>query len=106
MNTGETIVNAINQLKRSGADSVYAWATHPVFGGDGSAPQKLQDCDALEYILVSNTVACKGGELPPKIRQLSVAPLLAEAISRALHCQSISSIIRFGELPMPTRYDN
>mmetsp|Transcript_25874 Transcript_25874/g.37068 ORF Transcript_25874/g.37068 Transcript_25874/m.37068 type:complete len:564 (+) Transcript_25874:60-1751(+) len=106
VNTGDTIVQAINQLKVSGADRVYAWATHPVFGGDGSAPQKLQDCEALDYILVSNTVAWKGDVLPSKIRQLSVAPLLAEAISRQLLRQSISSIVALGKPPMPSRYDN
>ncbi len=105
VNTGDTLIQAINQLKVSGADSVYAWATHPVFG-DGSAPQKLQNCEALEYILVSNTVAWDGGELPSKIRQLSLAPLIAEAISRQLLRQTISGFVGFKEPPMPSRYDD
>jgi ribose-phosphate pyrophosphokinase len=102
------MVKSIDLLNQQGADAIYAWATHGVFSGnnDNTALQRLQDCDALEYLLVSNTVDHGDVDLPVKVRQLSVAPLLAEAIARGLHCQSISSILSFGEVPMPERYDN
>ncbi len=81
VNTGTTMVSNIEGLKQHGAESIYAWATHAVFG-----PPKIMT----------------ERQLPPKIRVLNVAPLLAEAIARSLHNQSISSILSLEPLE---RYD-
>merc|ERR1712232_946332 len=89
------MIKAIHLLQNEGADAVYAWATHGVFGQDDSATQNLQNCDALEWILVSNSVTPQGKDFPDKVRRLSVAPLLAEAIARALHNETVSEILRF-----------
>lgn len=98
VNTGSTISNCCRHLKSSGASKVYGWATHGIFGPHNKeTPELLQNCDALDYLLISNTVQSEV-PLPPKIRKLNVAPLVAEAIARALSFGSISEISNLEEL--------
>lgn len=93
VNTGGTMTACINQLQNSGANKVYAWATHGVFGPQNNdAALKLQECDGLEFCLVSNSVQ-SSIPLPPKVRKLNVAPLLAEAMARSYYKQSITSML-------------
>lgn len=124
VNTGTTLVSNIQMLKQEGAESVYAWATHGVFGPEGTvaAPERLQemcsqDMDSFfKYLLISNSVTNPHGTLPHQIRLLNIAPLLAEAIARSVQCQSVSSILDLDFLYKntdhppnsvnPERYDN
>jgi ribose-phosphate pyrophosphokinase len=109
VNTGTTLQNNVKKLHEMGAGSIHAWATHGVFGppslsDDGGPKQKIQAIDHLDYLLISNSVMNQG-RLPDKIRQLNVAPLLAEAIARSLHDQSISEILNLDETAVE-RYDS
>ena len=92
VNTGSTMRASIDILHENGADGVYAWATHGVFGGDGTAPEKLQECEGLKYLLVSNSCE-KRQDLPGKVKVLNVAPLLAEAIARSLRHGSLTALV-------------
>ena len=107
VSTGTTLVGSIQKLKQSGAESIYAWATHGVFATI-EAPERLQAEDALEFLLISNSVQTSL-KLPTKIRSLNVAPLLAEAIARSLYHQSISGILSMDKLEQlesaVSRYD-
>jgi ribose-phosphate pyrophosphokinase len=107
ISTGTTLVSSIEKLKQCGAKSIYAWATHGVFA-TSEAPERLQTEEALEFLLISNSVQSPL-KLPSKIRSLNVAPLLAEAIARSLHHQSISGILNMDKLEQmestASRYD-
>ena len=79
-------------LKSKGAKEIYVCATHPVFSGPaldrlGSAP--------ITQCIVTNTIPLDTSKLPSNIKQISVAPLLAQAISRIHDDESVSSLFGF-----------
>lgn len=79
IDTGGTIVKASEALIKQGAKEVYACCTHPVFSGN--APEILQ-ASPIKEIVVTNTIHLSIEKRIPKLTQLSVAPLFAEAIRR------------------------
>jgi ribose-phosphate pyrophosphokinase len=87
--SGGTLIEATDELLHRGARAVYACATHPVFAGQ--ARQKLTQ-SALTQVVVTNTIPVALEPQSDKIRVLSVAPLLAEAISRIHQDVSLSSL--------------
>ena len=91
IDTAGTICEAAKLLKKSGAKEVYVCAVHPVFSGP--ALQRLAEAP-IEEVVVTNSIPLAEGA-PEKITQLSVAPILGEAISRIHDNESISSIFGF-----------
>ena len=91
IDTAGTLVKAAEVLKERGAKKVYAYCTHPVFSGP--AVERISKGNALDEVVVTNTIplneaarACK------KIRQLTVAPLIAETIQRIASGESVMSL--------------
>ncbi len=91
IDTAGTICEAAKLLKKSGAKEVYVCAVHPVFSGP--ALKRLEEAP-IEEVVVTNSIPLAEGA-PKKITQLSVAPILGEAISRIHDNESISSIFGF-----------
>jgi len=82
VDTGETLCLAAKTLKDQGAKNVIAYATHPVLSG--SAIQTIRS-SALDALIVSDTIPLNQNALDcPLIRQLSIAPIIAEAILKLL----------------------
>ncbi len=92
IDTAGTIVAGAELLKKEGATQIYVCATHPIFSGP--ALQRLQD-SCVDEVIVTNTIPLDKNILPSKITQLSIAPLLGEAISRIHDDESVSSLFGF-----------
>jgi ribose-phosphate pyrophosphokinase len=92
IDTAGTICEASKLLVQEGAKEVYVCAAHPIFSGP--ALKRLEEAPIKE-VIVTNTIPLKNEFIPTKITQLSVAPLLGEAISRIHDDQSVSSLFGF-----------
>lgn len=90
IDTAGTIVQGAQACADKGARMVWAGCTHPVLSGP--ALERLQQ-SCLTEIVVTNTIPLNGKEEHcPKLRVLSVAPLLGEAITRIHEEESVSSL--------------
>jgi len=90
IDTAGTIVQGAKACAEKGARRVWAGCTHPVLSGP--ALQRIQD-SCLAEVVVTNTIPLNGKEQRcPKLRVLSVAPLLGEAITRIHEEESVSSL--------------
>ena len=91
IDTAGTLVKAAEVLKERGAKQVYAYCTHPIFSGP--AIDRIAKGDALDEVVVTNTIPLiAAAEQCQKIRQLSVAPLIAETIQRISKGESVMSL--------------
>ena len=87
IDTAGTITNAADALKKFGAAEVYATATHPVLSGP--AIERIQNSAIKEMVLL-NTIPVPEEKKISKITILSIAPLIAEAMRRVSHNESLS----------------
>lgn len=91
IDTAGTLVKAAEVLKQRGAKKVYAYCTHPVFSGP--AIDRISNGTALDGVVVTNTIPLSQAARDcKKIRQLSVAPLIAETINRIATGDSVMSL--------------
>jgi ribose-phosphate pyrophosphokinase len=91
IDTGGTIVEAINMLIKFGARRVFVGATHAIFSGN--AIELLENSKA-EEIVVSDTLPINKEFRQDKIKVVSIAPLLAKTIKKVYHCKSVSSLFK------------
>ena len=90
VDTAGTLCKAAEVLKERGAKQVLAYCTHPVLSGN--AVQKIA-ASPLDELVVTDTIALReDARACSKIRQLSVAELLAETIRRINTEDSVSSL--------------
>ena len=91
IDTGGTIVKAAEALMKQGAREVYACCSHPVFSGNAA---EILQASPIKEVIVTNSIHLPIDKRIPKLTQLSVAPLFAEAIRRI-----------FEELPVSKLFD-
>ena len=88
--TAGTLCNAAVALKAQGAKHVVAYCTHPVLSGP--AVERIEESD-LDELVVSDTIPLdERASRCPRIRQLSVAELLAESMRRVNEEESIGEL--------------
>jgi len=92
VDTAGTLCTAADALKDAGAEKVIAYCTHPVLSG--SALQNIE-ASRLDQLVVTDTIPLgEAAARSPRIRQLSIAKLLAESIRRVSNEESISVLFR------------
>jgi len=87
IDTAGTVVLAADALMERGAKEVYACCTHPVLSGP--AMERIERSPIRE-VAVTNTIPIRHPNPSSKIRQLSVAPIIGEAIIRIHEELSVS----------------
>ncbi|MGN0055503.1 MAG: ribose-phosphate diphosphokinase [Atopobiaceae bacterium] len=89
IDTGGTLVGSINKLKEMGAGDIYVSATHGIFSGQ--AIERLENAPIVECV-VTDAIPCEIANTPgSKIKQISVADELAEAIYNVYMNHSVSA---------------
>ncbi len=84
-----TLCNAANALRDAGATSVVAYASHGVLSN--SAVDRIRK-SALEMLVTTDSIAPHTPNEQDRVRRISIAPLLAEAMTRVNNETSVSSL--------------
>ena len=90
IDSGGTIINAVDALKKKGAKEVYVFITHAVLSGDAS--KKIKNSKIKKLIItdsIDNSNKIKNNN---KIEVLSISSLMSEAIKRIANSNSVSDL--------------
>ena len=93
VDTAGTLVAVANLLKEQGARDIYAAMTHGVLSGP--ALERIEN-SPLKELVVTDTLPLPPGKRSERIRTLSVAPLLGEAIQRIHDGRSVGELFERG----------
>jgi len=85
--TAGSLVEAVEAIRNSGALDIYAAITHPVLAAP--AVERIKK-SAIKELVVTDTIPISKEKTSAKIKVLSVAPLLGEAIKRIHNEESVS----------------
>lgn len=88
--TGGSLVAAAVMLKEAGARSIQAAITHGVLSGP--AIDRIESCKDLEALYITDSIPLDNGRKHPRIKVLTVAGLLGEAIRRIHNEESVSCL--------------
>lgn len=90
VDTAGTLCNAAKALKENGADKVVSYCTHPVLSGP--AIENINQSQLDELVVTDTIPLSPSAQKCSKIRQLSLAEILAESMHRVSNEVSISSM--------------
>ena len=90
IDSGGTIINAVDALKKNGAVDVYVFITHGVLSGD--AAKKIQKSKIKKLIITDSIDNSNKTKNNSKIEVLSISSLMSEAIKRIANSNSVSDL--------------
>jgi len=85
-----TLCNAASALVDQGAKNVVGYVTHGVLSG--GAISRINDSALIEMVTTDSILATEAFKVSDKMRQLSIAPLMGEAMKRISQETSVSSL--------------
>ncbi len=88
--TGSSLFEAAKSLRRAKAKTIYAAITHGVLSGP--AIEHLEKCEDLKELVITDSIPLDKNRQCPRIKVLSVAGLLGEAIARIHKEESVSCL--------------
>ncbi len=88
--TGSSLIEAVQALKKAKARSIRAAISHGVLSGP--AVERIDKCKDLKELLITDSIPLDNHKKHTRIKVLSVANLLGEAIKRIHHEESVSSL--------------
>jgi ribose-phosphate pyrophosphokinase len=89
VDTAGSLTEAANALKKFGAKDIYACCTHAVLSGP--AISRIEN-SVLKELIVTNTIPLPEDKKHPKIKVLTIAPILAETMLRINNNLSVSKL--------------
>ena len=88
--TGGTMIAAAEAVIAAGAKEIYVVATHGVLSGDAST--RLAEMPYIKEVVITDTVPLPADKVNSKIKVISIAPLLGEAIRRIHEGRSVGEL--------------
>jgi ribose-phosphate pyrophosphokinase len=88
--TGGSLIEATEALAKQGVKEVYAAASHGILSGN--ALRRIQECRTIKEVVITDSIPFRDTKSYPKIKVLTIAPLLSEAIKRIHNEESISCL--------------
>ena len=90
ISTGGTMLAAVNAIVERGAREIYVVATHGVLPGEASI--KITSVSHIKELVITNTVPLSEDKVNSKIKVISIAPLIGEAIRRIHEGRSVGEL--------------
>jgi ribose-phosphate pyrophosphokinase len=90
ISTGGTMLSAVEAIIARGASDIYVVATHGVLPGDAS--KRITDVSHIKELVITDTVPLSEDKVNSKIKVISIAPLLGEAIRRIHEGRSVGEL--------------
>ena len=88
--TGSSLFEGVHALKNAGAKNIYAAISHGVLSGP--AIERLDKCKDLKELVITDSIPLDGKKNHERLKVLSIAELMGEAIKRIHNEESISCL--------------